>query len=571
MSVLSRIAAGAWKLPAATTPRVAVERGMRVPMPDGIELIADRYTPRAAPHSPTVLIRTPYGRRSLGAGLVARLLAERGYQVLLQSTRGTFDSGGTLDPFVHEAADGAATVAWLRRQPWFGGRLATWGASYEGYVQWALAGTGAPELGAVAVQLGGSDMRESFVYPSGVFALSDVLAWARIVHTQSSFLRLVAGGLLGMRALPRAHTHLPIIDADRLAVGRDVPFVRRWLAHPEGGAYWEAIAHRDAAVQHSAPAHLIAGWYDIYLTTTLADYAALRDIGQRVRLVVGPWRHMDTAWHHIAFTEGMEWLDTHLKGAPDRWADRPVKAYVTGHRAGWVELRDWPPPGGREASWHLHPGGSLASDPAPGGDPRVFRYDPTDPTPAIGGLIAFERSAGPRDNRAVESRPDVLTYTSAPLAGPLTVAGQPSAVIHVRSSTPYADIFARLCDVTPDGLSRNVCDGIVRLDPAGDPPSGGPTSGGVRRVTVALSATAHRFAPGNRIRLQVSGGAFPRWARNLGTAEPFATARHGKAVEHEVFHEPGRESMLRLPVFESLNNAESGAADLDADDVGSER
>jgi hypothetical protein len=125
-------------------------------------------------------------------------------------------------------------------------------------------------------------------------------------------------------------------------------------------------------------------------------------------------------------------------------------------------------------------------------------------------------SAGVRDNQAVEQRPDVLVFTSEPLAEPVEILGEVAAELSVARDNPHADLFVRLCDVDARGRSRNVCDGIVRLTTK-DPDDG--------VVRVSLIGVAHRFAPGNRIRLQVAGGAHPRFARNPGTGQVEAPAR----------------------------------------------
>ena len=151
----------------------------------------------------------------------------------------------------------------------------------------------------------------------------------------------------------------------------------------------------------------------------------------------------------------------------------------------------------------------------------------------MGGQL-LSPEAGPQDNRAVEARPDVLVFTSAPLRAALDVLGPVEATLHLRASTGSADIFARLCDVDAEGQSRNVTDGILRI-------------GGEEHITVPMSSTAYQFAPGHRLRLQVSGGAFPRFARNTGTAEPLATATRLVPTHIVVYHDAARPSALLLP------------------------
>src|SRR5262249_4669833 len=108
-------------------------------MRDGVVLLGEHYVPATPRALGTVLIRTPYNRHVLLPDInSARVFAARGYHVLVQSCRGTFGSGGEFDPMAGEADDGQDTVAWLREQDWFNGRLATYGPSYLGWTQWAL-------------------------------------------------------------------------------------------------------------------------------------------------------------------------------------------------------------------------------------------------------------------------------------------------------------------------------------------------------------------------------------------------------------------------------------------------
>ncbi|MFY9847572.1 MAG: CocE/NonD family hydrolase, partial [Trebonia sp.] len=169
--------------------------------------------------------------------------------------------------------------------------------------------------------------------------------------------------------------------------------------------------------------------------------------------------------------------------------------------------------------------------------PDRYRYDPADPTPAVGGA-RMVRDSGRRDNTALEARPDVLTYTTAPLEADTEVIGEVSAEIWFSSSLAYADVFVRLCDVDPRGRSWNVCDGLTSLTGADK----------VTRATVRLWPTAYRFKRGHRIRVQVSSGAFPRYARNPGSGEPLATATRLLAADQAVYRDPAHPSAVILPV-----------------------
>jgi putative CocE/NonD family hydrolase len=209
----------------------------------------------------------------------------------------------------------------------------------------------------------------------------------------------------------------------------------------------------------------------------------------------------------------------------------------------WRDFSSWPPPGYRAQRFHLRPGGSLAGDPPAESDPDTYRYDPADPTPAVGGVrMAIGSKAGRIDNTKLEARPDVLTYTTATLDQDVEVIGEVSAEIWFRSSLPHADVFVRLCDVDSRGRSFNVCDGLVGISGADE----------VTSATVRLWPTAYRFRRGHRIRVQVSSGAFPRYNRNPGTGEPRATATTLRAADQQVFHDPAHPSAVILPVRQAV-------------------
>ncbi|MFD2025851.1 CocE/NonD family hydrolase [Promicromonospora aerolata] len=550
MTVLTRILGRSLGLPPVRTPRVRVARDLGIPMADGVRVLADRYHPADDEHVPLVLIRTPYGRASMG--LMARLIAERGYQVLVVSLRGTGGSGGRFTGWNLESADGPALIAWLREQDWFHGAFATWGASFLGYAQWELAGAPVPEWKAALVQDAPAEVYATFMYRGGAFALHDWLGWAEQMHALAR-----PGGdslLAGLLRLPGARRRvrsaagrLPVTAADRAVTGESVDFFQDWLAHPEPGEFWDRSDHRDHAANMPPVVHLAGGWQDIFLPGTIDRYAALREAGKQVRLLVGPWTHGGGVMTRGYQREAFAVLDHALRGAGSP-PSGSVRVFVPGADR-WEDHPEWPPVGQETARWRLRPGGRLEPDgSAPGGagpdddapgDSSRFRYDPADPTPAVGGPRMY--GGGVRDNRSLEARPDVLTFTGPELPDDLDVHGTVAAEIHLRSSLSHTDVLARLCDVAPNGRSVNVCDGILRLTAQDE-----PDADGVRAVRIDLWPTAYRFRRGHRLRLQVSGGAHPRYDRNLGTGDQLGT--EAVAVDQEILHDAARPSAVLLPV-----------------------
>jgi putative CocE/NonD family hydrolase len=208
----------------------------------------------------------------------------------------------------------------------------------------------------------------------------------------------------------------------------------------------------------------------------------------------------------------------------------------------WREYPDWPP-ASSDYRLYLQPQSGLAATAPPESAPDRYRYDPADPTPSVGGAT-IARSAGPRDNEALEARADVLTYTTAPLDQTVEVVGPVSADVWFSSSLADTDLFVRLCRVDAEGRSTNICDAISRLRPHSPEPDGD----GLRRVQLELSPTAVRFEPGERIRLQLSSGAHPRFLRNTGSGEPVGTAARLVAADQAVRHDPDHPSNVLLRV-----------------------
>jgi uncharacterized protein len=545
MSALGRLLTGLLHLPPATTPDPTVTHNVRIPMPDGIELLADLYRPRDGGQYPTVLVRTPYGRQGVLGALFALPFAERGYTVLYQSTRGTAGSGGEFIYARHEHDDGLATIAWIKEQPWFNGELAMAGASYLGFTQWSIAAFAGPELKVLAPAITTSDFNR-FRYPGGTIALETMLSWS------TSMTEFAARGqrfsdLLGQRArqrrLERAYNSLPLVEADRLVVGKPSQSYQDALAHDPDDDYWHPVDYSASVPDVHVPVDLVAGWYDLFLYWQMLDYQRLRAAGKQPYLLIGPWYHGQPSSFGPTTRENLAWFDAHLKGQTGALRRDPVRVYVMGANQ-WREFADWPPPS-RPERWFLQPEGGLATSPSEPSEPDAYRYNPADPTPAVGGN-SLGTYVGQKDNRQLEARPDVLVYTSPVLPQDLEVIGPVHVELYVRSSLEYFDVFARLCVVVRSGKSLNLCDGILRLAPGS--PAAERQDEGVLCVRLELWPTAFHFKSGQRIRLQVSSGAHPRFPRNPGSGERIGHETTLKLAEQTVYHDPAHPSSITLPV-----------------------
>jgi uncharacterized protein len=545
MSFTSRLIGRLMHLPPAQTHDIAITRDIQIPMPDGVALLADHYAPRSSSKLPTLLVCSPYGRKGFFSALTALPYAERGYQVLIQSCRGTAGSGGQFRYARHEHDDGLATIAWIKQQEWFSGELATLGASYLGFVQWSVAADAGPELKALVPQVTSSDFNH-FRYQGGSLNLETSLGWSTMMTVYAATgIRLSSILLSGQRnrKLERAYGHLPLGEADRLGVGQpSQPFQEQLLYGPEDD-YWKPVDFSARLEEVKAPAYLMGGWYDIFLDWQLKDYQALRRAGKQPYLLVGPWTHTSFANAGLIIRETLAWLDRHVKGKNERLHEMPVQLFVMGENR-WRHFADWPPPVQSER-WYLQANGELAPTAPLSSQPDRYRYDPADPTPAVGGnSLGAAKHMGPKDNRSLEARADVLVYTSAVLEQDMEVIGPVTAELYVRSSLEYTDFFARLCVVEASGKSINLCDGLLRLTPGSIPPE----PDGSLHISIEVWPTAYRFRKGQRLRVQISSGAHPRFVRNPGSGESLATGTKLRVADQVVYHDPEHPAAILLPV-----------------------
>jgi putative CocE/NonD family hydrolase len=545
-NLASHVLARRFDIPPPTTS-FTVHRGVRVPMRDGVELIATHYAPDAAsPSKPsgTLLVRCPYGRGFPFTTLFGAVYAARGYHVLIQSVRGTFGSGGDFTPMVNEVADGADTVAWLRVQPWFTGSFATIGLSYLGFTQWALLVDPPPEMSAAIISVGPHDFNASS-WGTGSFSLNDFLGWSDMVAHQEDGGRLRTGlrQVTSRRALARTTGQLPLGETGRALLGDGASWYESWLDHPDADdPFWIDLKATEALDRVDVPVLLIGGWQDLFLDQTLQQYRHLRDRGVTTALTIGAWTHTQimTKAAPTVLRETLAWLDEHLRGiaAPPR---SRVRVEVAGHGGGrgerkglWLDLPDWPPPM-TEQVLYLQPAHRLSGQPAPDAAPAsAFTFDPATPTPTLGGRL-LSPEGGYRSDDALAVRADVLDFTGDPLPADLYVVGTPVVELAHSCDNPNNDVFVRVSEVDPEGRSRNVTDGFRRL------------TGDSATLRLELDDVAYRFSAGSRIRVLIAGGSHPRYARNLGTGEAVISGTSMKPATHFVHHGEGGQSTLILP------------------------
>lgn len=535
-------------LPAGRTD-YAWTRDLRTPLRDGVVLLADLYRPRGAGPLPVVMIRTPYGRSTTLGRLFAIVLARRGFQVLVQSVRGTFGSGGDFRPYTDEHEDGLDTLAWVREQRWCDGRVATTGGSYFGHTQWAVAPYADPPLVSSSLHITGARIRDILAEHGAPVAING-LGWSdSLARQELPFASRFLGGFRLRRRLVAALATRPLREADVVLTGAPSTFWRDLADHnvPED-PFWDVADHDEAPLDRMPPVNMVTGWWDLFLEPQLRDVTRLQAAGVPTRITIGPWLHGATPEMRELLRSDIVWLEHHLHGGPAPEGP-PVKLFLQEADA-WLGFEHWPPEGTRTDERYLDVDGALLpAAPTDASGPSTFVFDPDDPTPVQGGPLLAPPGLQ-ADDAVTEEGQDVLVFTGPVEASHVDLVGEVRATVFVRPELEHADVFVRVCDVDTQGVSRNVVEGIRRLEP-GTVPADDVTVGddGVLAVRVELFPTAYRVAAGHRLRVVIAGGAFPRYAINLGVPGSQADALEGRRNRFEVFHDAEHPSRLTLQVL----------------------
>ena len=546
-----------------------LEYDVPVPLRDGTILRADVYRPSGRGPWPVILARGPYDKQSpMTRGLLEPLVATaRGFMVIVQDTRSRFKSeGAEWRPLVDEGKDGADTVAWAASLPDSTGRVAMIGPSYLGNTQWTCAIENPQGLVAISPCITWSDPCDGLLGRGGASELGLNVFWS-LLQGIDVLVRRLQGD---MATLGPALGRL-LADYDALATGvyAELPAGRHPAIqrHRIPSLGLEALATDPSIAKSSTvrgrhhlvqvPSFNTAGWFDLFLQGSLDNYVAAAQT-QPARLIVGPWSHdpqpfgnqvqgevnfglranaalvdLQKSWHELQ----LDWLEGWLSPEKPRAAGPKVKIFVMGVNE-WRDEEEWPLRRAVDTPMYLGASGKLSATPDTDGKSTTYAYDPMNPVPTRGGnvLMSPEYPAGMFDQAQIESRADVVTFTSEPLAADLEVTGRVRACLHASTDGPSTDWVVRLCDVDEAGISRNVCDGILRA---------ATVAGAATDLEIDLWSTSIVFRAGHRLRVQVTSSCFPRWDRNLNTGEPAETATTARVAQQTIHHGPSR---IVLPV-----------------------
>jgi putative CocE/NonD family hydrolase len=563
---------------------IQVDFDVPVPLRDGIQLRANVFRPGDDGRYPVLLTRLPYGKDlPLGGSILDPVqAARRGYVVIVQDTRGRFASEGEFHPFVTEADDGVDSIAWAAELPYSNGEVGMYGASYFGFTQWSAAVKRPPALKAMVPFVTWGDPFNGLAFRGGALELGTTAHWGllmgfgRLIRQHSEDRQALGAAFVSLcREVDQlgasGYASLPLAEFGPFRRNPVFPSFFDRVNQPMDSVALEPLTIRGKYDQVDVPTFNIGGWFDIFLSDTLTNFSEMRRLGRPSKLLIGPWTHtgsrnpvgeLDFGFaSQSSFInlqsdlDGLQlrWFDHWLKGIDTGMlSEAPVRIFVMGANV-WRDEQAWPLERAVNTPFYLRADGGLSTEPPDAEPPDRFTYDPRNPVPTHGGalLMAPQFHSGPVDQRRVEARPDVLTFSTPPLERDTEVTGPIKVQLWACSSAPDTDFVARLVDVYPDGRAYNLNDGIVRARYRQGITESLIEPGRAYLFAIDLWATANVFKAGHRIRLQVTSSNFPRWDRNPNTGHPFGQDVELCVAQQTILHDRDHPSHVLLAVVPS--------------------
>ena len=506
-----------------------------VPMRDGVLLATDIYLPDTPAATPVILVRLPYDKcgRYTFMPSIAPLFTERSYVFVVQDVRGKFRSEGETIAFDNEIEDGYDTIDWIVTQPWCDGSVGMWGDSYYGFTQWAAVASEHPALRAIVPRVTSADLGRIFgaISPTSDGEPISLYGAQYLAHYWLDNWIYDWDIDYGRRPLKE------VFDPGFEAVGRRSVSFDRYVRASGRGESLSPYPAKHPFDTLRIPVLHTGGWFDNIMPDQMRDWDTLAarpgmaglqylDMNStdhenyHLDLVpIGPQDDHDSDEDALArmlpryIGSALDFFDVFLKGRADGF---PRARWHQGND-GWHAATSWPPPGVRQMVLHFTgaghamegmEGGGLAASPDATATTARWVHDPLDLVPStVGNPFAFLLEHP--DERTVEHRPDVLTFTSEPMAEPLDLAGPVSVTVGVGSTAPSTAVFVKLVDVRPDGEAVMLTRGqvLVRRPDASRP------------VQISLAHAGYRVPRGHSLRIQLASSDFPLYLWHPGTAE----------------------------------------------------
>ncbi len=588
-----------------------VDQKVMMPMRDGIRLATDIYRPKTDQKVPIIFSRTPYNFNSWGDGkqrtrTAQRALAavKRGYAYVVQNERGRYYSEGEWDILGVPLTDGYDAFTWMKDQTWSNGKIGTLGCSSTAEWQMAVAALDHPSHAAMVPQGFGAgvgrvgDINEQGNWYRGGAEQLLFFAWLYGVEhdefkpripagaTQEDLIRISRFYDLAPENPPidmsEALNHLPIQDMLKNINGKREIFDKMVRRKPNDPAWFEGgIYHDDMEI--GVPSFWFTSWYDVSITPNLALFNHVRNnskdaaIRDNQYLVIAPTLH-------CAYTRATEntivgersvgdarlnydeqiygWFDMWLKGEKNDFIEKtPRVQYYTMGSNKWQASETWPPEKAELTTFYLNSNGNanssfgdgaLTTSMASADNPDGFTYDPMNPVPSYGGNVCCTGNAvkgGSFDQQQMETRNDILIYTSEPLEEGVEVSGFIESTLYVSSDANDTDFTIKLIDVYPDGKAYNLDETIQRVRyREGYDKEVFMEDGEVYKVDLTPMSTSNYFKKGHSIRIEISSSNFPRFARNLNTGGNNYDESVGVVAHNKIHHSKEYPSLIRVPM-----------------------
>jgi predicted acyl esterase len=501
-------------------------------MRDGESLSADLYSIDTLVPKPTILIQTPYNksyyRSNIGNPEGQVPFDSVNYNYLIVDWRGFYGSADADSTGYDRGLDGYDLVEWIASRPWSDGNVGTWGLSALGIIQFMTARHKPPHLRCCVPSVSNPIVAYTDYYYGGDYL-------KELTHMCA---------LLGF--FPESLV----------------------LSHYKHDIFWTlSEALTDYSDSISVPMLMVTGWYDHNNDGPLEFFYALRAnsdpvVREKHKFVVGPWTHGGLGQREqgeLTYPDGVDSLriisfrifDYYLRGFDNGYENEPVVRYYQMGENAWHSTDDWYGVSDRTDTLYFNQSGVLSeSPPLSANPPDSFLYDPRDPSPSIGGnrFTPFNPSVvvGPRDQRdSVESRSDVVIYTTPELTEPLTIVGNIRVKLFVSSDCEDTDFGVRITDVYPDGRSMLIADGIRRMRFRNSYSTEQLiVPGDTDSVFVELRNIAYTFMPEHRLRIIASSSDYPIYDINLNNGNSLYTAGDTVVAKNKIYHQPGALSMV---------------------------
>lgn len=562
--------------------QLILEKNVPCKLRDGTILYSDIYRPEKAGAFPVLLTRLPYSKDDPFYShryLDTNRLVRQGYVIIIQDVRGRYESEGEFWPFETEAEDGYDTVEWAAKLPYSSGDVGMFGLSYYGFTQLLAARERPPHLKAIFPAMTLNDLRENMLYQNGILKPASIKTWTlesivpdqlkRKYKDEKIYKSKFTQWLTAMEHLETTYHDTPLHKWEELEDLGVAEFFYDWLNRSSCNEQWKNTSIKNEFEKLNVPAYHLAGWYDNFLQSTIENFVAMnKRSGKWQKMMIGPWTHGD--FGQVAgerdfglqasesLLEGKEnltelhlrWFDYFLKGKQTGIKEEaPIKLFVMGINK-WRDEYEWPLARTTYTPYYLHSygkansrfGDGVLSTERPADElADTFIHDPLNPVPTKGGQTLFHgvHTSGPKDQRVIEEREDVLVYTTAVFDEALEVTGPVKVILYAASDAKDTTFTAKLVDVQPDGTAYNLTEGIVRATYGNNE---------VKELEIDLWATSNVFLPGHRLRLEIASSSFPRF--DSRASSKLNDSSEEEPITQTIYHTSTFPSYIDLPLIE---------------------